>query len=115
MRTEELDQKTLREEFAAATNMPVRDLERWLETEESRSVGVTHEGEDESVGHQSGRRILEIKRKRVGDLTEEDYEHMGKVIGFVNRHIAQWPKGDISETRWRYSLMNWGYDPLIKP
>ena len=37
-----------------------------------------------------------------------------KVIGFINRHIAQWPTGDTTETRWRYSLMNWGHDPLRK-
>jgi hypothetical protein len=115
VKTEELDEKTLREEFQAVVNMSVPELERWLETEESKSVGVTHEGEDESVGHQSGRRILEIKRKRVADLTKEDYEHMAKVIGFVNRQTAQWPKGDVSETRWRYSLMNWGHDPSRRP
>jgi hypothetical protein len=115
MKTAELDEKTLREEFHAAVNMTVPELERWLDTEESRSVGVTHEGEDESVGHQSGRRILEIKRKRIAELTAGDYEHMAKVVGFINRHIAQWPSGDISETRWRYSLMNWGHDPMRKP
>jgi hypothetical protein len=37
---------------------------------------------------------------------------MRKVIGFIKRHTAQRPAGDVSRTRWRYSLMNWGHDPL---
>ena len=62
----------------------------------------------------SGRRIVAIKRKKVGELTEEDYAHMRKVQGYIRRHTAQRPKGDVTETRWRYSLMNWGHDPLIE-
>jgi hypothetical protein len=112
MKTEELDPKTLRKEFAAAANMAPAELEKWLETEESKSVGVTRDGDSESVGHQSGRKIVAIKRKKVAELTDADYAHMAKVIGYVNRHTAQWPKGDVTETRWRYSLMNWGHDPL---
>ncbi|MFP5322678.1 MAG: DUF3140 domain-containing protein [Acidimicrobiia bacterium] len=30
----------------------------------------------------------------------------------VHRHLAQRPDGDVTETKWRYSLMNWGHDPL---
>jgi len=33
------------------------------------------------------------------------------VIGYVHRHAAQRPNGDVTQTRWRFSLMNWGYDP----
>jgi hypothetical protein len=25
--------------------------------------------------------------------------------------LAQRPQGEISESAWRYSLMNWGHDP----
>ncbi len=39
---------------------------------------------------------------------------MAKVVGYVHRHLAQRPEGDIEETPWRYSLMNWGHDPLKK-
>ncbi len=53
-------------------------------------------------------RILEKKR---ADLTDDDYAHMRKVVGYVKRHSAQKPKGDITDTDWRYSLMNWGNDP----
>lgn len=45
-------------------------------------------------------------------VTEEDYAHLRKVIGYVHRHLAQRPAGDVRETKWRYSLMNWGHDPL---
>lgn len=37
---------------------------------------------------------------------------MRKVVGYVRRHLAQRPSGDVEDTRWRYSLMNWGHDPL---
>ena len=36
---------------------------------------------------------------------------MRKVVGFVRRHGAQEP-ANIVTSRWRYSLMNWGHDPL---
>ena len=26
--------------------------------------------------------------------------------------LAQRPDGDATDTRWRYSLMNWGHDPV---
>lgn len=71
-----------------------------------------HEGEHESVGHHSGRRIVELLRKKKADYGDADLAHMRKVVGYVHRHLAQRPDGDVSETRWRYSLMNWGHDPL---
>ena len=39
---------------------------------------------------------------------------MVKVVGYVHRHLAQGPQNnaDVQESRWRYSLMNWGHDPL---
>ena len=52
--------------FRSAVNMTADELREWLETEHSKEVGWTPEGEHESVGHQSGRRILEIL-ERGGD------------------------------------------------
>jgi hypothetical protein len=104
--------------FEDAVNMTPAALERWLETDESRSVGwiggrtKSEPGGPESVGHKSGRRILEILRKGADDLTDGDYDHMRKVTGYVRRHLAQRPLRDIEHSRWRYSLMNWGHDPL---
>ena len=37
---------------------------------------------------------------------------MEKVAGYVARHRAQRPSGDVEHSRWRYSLMNWGHDRL---
>jgi hypothetical protein len=37
---------------------------------------------------------------------------MRRVVGYVHRHVEQRPSGDVRDTPWRYSLMNWGHDPL---
>ncbi|MDH2424891.1 DUF3140 domain-containing protein [Sphaerisporangium sp. TRM90804] len=98
-------------DFAEAVNMTASELERWLETEESKAVG-DRPGDGESTGHASGRRIVTLLRGREGDRSDDDYAHMRKVTGYVRRHLAQRPEGDVERTRWRYSLMNWGHDPL---
>ena len=97
------DHQGIEQAFHEAANMRAAEIEAWLATEESRAVGWTHEGEAESVGHESGRLILAIKRKRKADRTETDYAHMRKVVGYVHRHLAQRPDGDVSQTRWRCS------------
>jgi hypothetical protein len=93
-----------------AVNMTANQLEDFLDTEESKSVGDRGSG-GESTGHQSGRRIVKFLRTKKGALTEDDGAHMRKVVGYVHRHLAQRPSGDVSDSRWRYSLMNWGHDP----
>ena len=98
--------------FASAVNMTAAELERWLRTRESLSVGFTRRGETESVGHRSGRRIVGLLGLHPLEREDDDYAHMRKVVGFVARHSVQRPAGDIMHTRWRYSLMNWGHDPL---
>ncbi|MEU7812700.1 DUF3140 domain-containing protein [Pseudonocardia sp. NPDC049154] len=100
----------VRTEFGEVVNMTAGDLEKWLESDESKDAGQ-HDG-GESVGHESGRRIVEILRSEKADLSDDDEKHMGKVVGYVHRHLAQKPEGDVTETKWRYSLMNWGHDPL---
>ena len=105
-------------EFKQVVNMTPATLRKWLDGEESRTVGMTHEGEkahdggEESVGHEMGRRILELRAKKAAELDEADYEAMRKVVGYVHRHSKQRPHGDVTDTRWRKSLMNWGHDPL---
>ncbi|MSX08804.1 MAG: DUF3140 domain-containing protein, partial [Actinobacteria bacterium] len=79
----------------------------------SKDVGQKKEG-GESTGHESGRRIVEILKSKKADLSDDDYEHMRKVVGYCKRHLAQRPDGDITDTKWRYSLMNWGHDPKKK-
>ncbi|GJD22514.1 hypothetical protein RIVM261_074700 [Rivularia sp. IAM M-261] len=102
--------KSVIEEFRTSVNMKPKDLESWLDTEESKSVGMTKDGEDESVGHKSGKYIIELLQKDEDEYTEDDFAHMKKVVSYIHRHSAQKPEGDIENTRWYYSLKNWGYD-----
>lgn len=98
-------------DFREAVNMTASELRTWLDTDQSKSVGQKKSG-GESTGHHSGRRIVDILGTRKADLTDDDYSHMRKVVGYVKRHRAQRPSGDVEDTTWRYSLMNWGHDPV---
>ena len=113
------ERRTIAQDFKSVVNMGPAALRSWLETPDSQGVGMTHEGDKvtqpgdhEAVGHEMGRRILSLRAKKQADLTEDDYAAMRKVVGYVHRHMKQRPDGDVTETRWRKSLMNWGHDPL---
>ena len=97
--------------FRERVNMSPSELEKWLDTEQSQTVGQDS-GDGESKGHKSGKRIVEIKRTKKADLSEDDYAHMKKVNAYIGRHSAQKPQGDVEDSAWRYSLKNWGHDPL---
>jgi hypothetical protein len=107
----DVDRKQIRKNFDDAVNMTAAEIEAWLKTAESKKVGFKKNGRGESVGHASGRRIIGILGKTAADLSDADYAHMRKVVGYVKRHRAQEP-ANIATSRWRYSLMNWGHDPL---
>jgi len=111
MRGEELQRIAL--QFQEVVNLEADELEAWLETDESRSVGSRPDGRGESVGHASGRRIVRLLRTPEDEVGEADFRHMRRVVGYVHRHLAQRPAGDVTHTRWRYSLLNWGHDPLL--
>lgn len=83
-----MDRDKVWREFRAAVNMTPAELESWLETDESKRVGFRRPGATESVGHASGRRILGILGVPDTQLTDEDYAHMRKVVGYVHRHRA---------------------------
>ena len=113
------DRTAIAKEFRGLVNMPPSALRKWLDSEDSKSVGMTESGEKvtapgngEAVGHHMGERILALRAKKAGDWNDDDYHAMNKVIGYVHRHSKQRPGGDVSDTRWRKSLMNWGHDPL---
>ena len=99
------------DEFYDNVNMTPSEIEDWLETDKSKSVGQDS-GDGESKGRKSAKKIIEIKRTKKDNLTDSDYDHMQKVNGYIARHTAQKPDGDIKESDWRYSLKNWGHDPL---
>jgi uncharacterized protein DUF3140 len=104
------DYETTYQEFKETVNMTAGQLEKWLGTDESKEVGQKS-GNGESTGHASGRKIIDLLHTKKSDLSDSDYAHMRKVVGYAHRHLAQRPKGDVSDSAWRYSLMNWGHDP----
>ena len=106
-----LDRDQIYARFHAAVNMAPAELEEWLESDESFKVGYKRPGEAESIGHASGRRIVRILQASKAALGDDEYLHMRKVVGYIRRHGAQRPE-NIVISRWRYSLMNWGHDPL---
>ena len=108
------DPETIHQDFKDAVNMTASALETFLETDESRSVGQKKDG-GEATGHKEGRLIVELLRKKKSELTEDDYAHMKKVVGYVARHLKQGGpknKDEVKDSPWRLSLMNWGHDPL---
>ncbi len=108
------DRAEIYKEFKEAVNMTASALEKFLETDESQSVGQKKDG-GEATGHKEGRRIVEMLHKKKSDLTDDDYAHMKKVVGYVHRHLKQGGPDDkdkVKDSPWRLSLMNWGHDPL---
>ena len=98
-------------EFRVLVNMTARELETWLETDESRDVGQKLSEGSESTGHRSGRAIVTILRKKKNELNEADVGEMHRVVGYIKRHLAQRPDHETEHTRWACSLKNWGHDP----
>ncbi|MFP7724773.1 DUF3140 domain-containing protein [Lysobacter sp. D1-1-M9] len=58
------DERVTLDEFRACVNMAPAELEKWLETDASREVGFKESPGSESVGHASGRRIVDLLRTR---------------------------------------------------
>ncbi len=69
------DAKKTIDEFTRAVNMTPTELSRWLESEASQSVGQKEDGE-ESIGHASGRRIIDLLQNKQDDYTDDDLRHM---------------------------------------
>ncbi|GAA5916381.1 hypothetical protein JCM8208_003418 [Rhodotorula glutinis] len=117
------------EEFNEYVNMTPEELKEWLETEDSQSSGWSKDnsgkvGEgEESVGHESGRKIIDIlernPKKDPEEYTEEDLAHMRKVTSYCKRHLAQEGRmaeekepEELEQTKSYRSLKNWGHDAL---
>ena len=105
------EKQEILDEFNEAVNMSASEIKKWLKTEESHSVGQKDK-KGKIKGRKSGKKIVKILQKDKSDYQKKDFKHMKKVISYVHRHLAQKPSGDIEETPWRYSLMNWGNDPM---
>ena len=98
-------------DFKQVVNMSANDLAAWLKTDESKAVGFKTSEGSQSIGHRSGKKIIALLGKTQAEFTSSDIAHARTVVGYVHRHLAQRPAGDVSRTHWRYSLMNWGHDP----
>lgn len=100
-------------EWGDLVNMAPKEIEDWLDTDESKSVGDT--GDASSTGRKSASKIVDIKRTKKAELSDAQWDHMATVVGYIKRHCAQGgPSEDTEHSKWRYSLMNWGHDPLKK-
>ena len=102
-------------EFNDQVNMTPKELEAWLETDESKEAGWHQEAGDESTGHMMGRRIGTIRGKKKAELDDDDYGDMKKVVGYIGRHSKQRPDkpdDELEGMTWTHSLKNWGHDPL---
>ena len=90
----EIDRDKVRKDFDEAVNMTASELKKWLHTKESRAVGW--KGKD---GKAQGRKCRPCQRppdrwyprQANAELSDDDYSHMRKVIGYVRRHRAQEP------------------------
>ncbi|EJT98347.1 hypothetical protein DACRYDRAFT_110789 [Dacryopinax primogenitus] len=110
-------------EFNQYVNMSASELEEWLHTESATGAGWRADESGETVGHESGRKIVDILKrnpsKTVEKYTEDDIAHMRKVVSYCKRHLAQEEKlkesksaQELADTKSTRSLKNWGHDPL---
>ncbi|PNH46052.1 hypothetical protein VD0004_g1976 [Verticillium dahliae] len=113
-------------EFNSLVNMTASDLETWLKSDDANSAGWPKDdadGDGETVGHDSGRKIVEILKanpdRKEDKYTDEQVEHMRKVVAYCKRHLAQEAKGneektdeEVKKTKSYASLKNWGHDFL---
>ncbi|KAJ4519490.1 hypothetical protein HRR83_004486 [Exophiala dermatitidis] len=104
------------DDFNNTVNMTADELEEWLRGDESQKAGWSkNDGSGESIGHESGRKIVEILRKNPdkdpSKYDDDDLAHMRKVAAYNKRHLAQEEKAkqDTNSNSYR-SLKNWGHD-----
>lgn len=74
-------------DFNRVVNMTASELEEWLKSNDSNSAGwPKDDGSGESVGHDSGRKIVEILKsnpnKDAQKYSDEDVEHMRRVVAY---------------------------------
>ncbi|KAH7915738.1 hypothetical protein BJ138DRAFT_1141177 [Hygrophoropsis aurantiaca] len=102
--------------FNEQVNMTVGEPEPWLASDKSHEAGT-------GVGLQSGKKIVEILKKNPDKdpsaYEQKDLDHMHKVVGYINRHLAQEghlketkTKQELANTKSTISLKNWGHDPI---
>ncbi|GAA83103.1 hypothetical protein RIB2604_02604050 [Aspergillus luchuensis] len=130
---------TVIDEFNSLVNMTPNELRDWLKGTQSQSSGWTNESSSsgETIGHERhvshlllhyyyhnisypilcGRKIVSILEhnpsKDPSGYSDEDVDHMRKVVSYCKRHLAQEETAKQNTDSKSYkSLKNWGHDPL---
>ncbi|KAI9839329.1 MAG: hypothetical protein M1837_002214 [Sclerophora amabilis] len=110
------DNETVIQEFNELVNMSAAELEDWLKGPASQESGWSKDdGSGESIGHESGRKIIQIltknPSKEADRYDQDDIDHMRKVVAYNKRHLAQEATAkQNTESRSYKSLKNWGHD-----
>jgi len=74
-------------EFYDYVNLSHTELSKWLDTKESKDAGFSDNGE-ETKGHQSGKKIVEILKKHAKPAKEDQYEE--EEIQWMAKVVAYW-------------------------
>ena len=83
--------------FKQDVNMTAAELEKWLKTDESKSVGQDS-GDGTSIGRHSGERIIEILHKKSSTLRPPTKPTCTKCIAMW---LATRPKALTTKKMWR--------------
>ncbi|KAJ5543627.1 hypothetical protein N7461_009630 [Penicillium sp. DV-2018c] len=110
------DRETVIGEFNDLVNMTSTELRDWLRQEQSQSSGWKGES-CETIGHESGRKIVQILERNPTDnpaeYSDQDIDHMRRVVSYCKRHLAQEERVKHNTDSKSYrSLKNWGHDSL---
>jgi len=107
------------DDFIKYVNMTAVELEKWLKGSQSQESGwgKTDSKTGESIGHESGRKIVQILKKNPdkdpSKYDADDVAHMRRVAAYCKRHLAQEEKAKQDTNSKSYkSLKNWGHDAL---
>ncbi len=99
-------------EFHRVVNMSSRELRSWLRTD---SAGERTEQLPDHAGAETGRRVLQVLRKRRTDLDADDEQTMRTVVELVHAERGGEPTSTPGPSEWRHRMMSIGHDPLREP
>ena len=83
------EEAQIRAEFGRLANMSQAELRAWLETPQSRKVGMVRKGETESVGRQSAKKILKIRDTAVAGVSVGIADSIPELLDAVDGYLAE--------------------------
>lgn len=92
MVADDVERQRTWKEFSAAVNMTASELRKWLDGDESKSVGQKSGGATESTGHASGRHIVTILETKKADLsltTTTTCERWSATSNVISRNVRR--------------------------